>query len=73
MAMDKDRLGNSIYDALKVTSAAQTGQPAQEVPVAREIWKTVADEIIKEIVGFAEVQVTGVDSGGDSASGTIVG
>lgn len=72
MAMDKDRLGDNIYDALKATASSVTGQPAQEVPVAREIWKTVADEVIKEIIGFAEVQVTGVDAGSSSAPGTIV-
>lgn len=72
MAMDKTRLGNNIYDSLKVTASGITGKPAVEVPVAREIWKTIADEIIKELVGFADVQVTGVQSGGSTAPGKII-
>ena len=53
MALDKDRLGDAIFDRIKL-DFSQTLEAADEVQ-ARNLFKAIADEVIKEIVAHLEV------------------
>ena len=80
MALDKDRLGDAIVDALKIFNTEIGG--ANET-LLRTAWKVIAKEIIDEFTGNAVVttavavaSVSGVVAGGASSgpgAGTGVG
>lgn len=71
MALDKDRLGNAIVDSLEaVFPEAVT---AASDATLRQMWKIVADEIIKEFLAYAEIEIqsfTAVAPGVSTGAGT---
>lgn len=66
MAMDKDRLGNAIVDALKALNGDISG--ANEATL-RDAWKAIADEIIIEMSNAA-VAPGSFSAGPDPVLGT---
>jgi len=70
MAMDKDRLGAALTTAVaSLTSPAPAGSDLTQLTT---LMTKIADEIIKEIVGFADVSVDtpGVAAGAATRTGT---
>lgn len=70
MALDKDRLGTAIKNAVMANTppAGTAITPTQ----LENMWKAIAKEIIDEFKNFGVVQVTGVTAGTDpSGPGTI--
>lgn len=55
MALNKDRLGDNITDALEA-EFSETLTPASDT-LMRKYWKIVADEIIKEIKQHGDIKL----------------
>lgn len=68
MALDNTRLGDAIVARLQ---ALNPGIDAGEVTRLQPVWEAIADEIIKEFESHAVVNVTGVQTGSGTATGTI--
>ena len=71
MAMDKDRLGNKLADA--VLTFLPSAPIAADETKLRDLMKVIADEIIKEFTGFAEIESDGAtETHGAGAAADIV-
>lgn len=56
MAMDKNRLGDAIWAAIKATYGAyMPAMTSQYDTLGRDLWRAVADEIISEIDTNADI------------------
>ncbi len=68
MALDKDRMGQAIADAIALVS---TSNPITPTEIAN-VWKAASDEIIKEFTnnGIVTTTVTGtLPDGAEAATG----
>jgi len=71
MAMNKDRLGNAMADAvLTCLPSAPVGGDETKL---RALMILLADEIIKEIIGFAEVETVTATPNAQPGSSTLPG
>lgn len=71
MAMDKDRLGNAMADAV-LTCVPSSPVGADETKL-RALMILLADEIIKEIIGNAVVTTTTLTPGAQAGPTTLPG
>ena len=71
MTMNGNNMGEEIYVELKATVAIQIGRPADEVPLAREIWKAVGRAIELHISNNAVVTIPNGAFGSNTLTGSV--